>query len=166
MRIRRVGEKFKRDERAHWERELGIRHAQALRALSPGINDPFTAIGCIDRLGGCLGLLAERALPSAYRYDDKHILRVLAHPISMEGLFNAAFNQIRQDGGACVAVGLRLLETFGVLASLTDNPTVQEPIRLHAKMVKEEMLRHVKEGADQKEIKQRYEEIQNLLPPR
>jgi uncharacterized membrane protein len=116
--------------------------------------------------GGCLGLLAERALPSAYRYDDKHILRVLAHPISMEGLFNAAFNQIRQDGGACVAVGLRLLETFGVLASLTDNPTVQEPIRLHAKMVKEEMLRHVKEGADQKEIKQRYEEIQNLLPPR
>jgi hypothetical protein len=33
-------------------------------------------------------------------------------------------------------------------------------------MVKEEMLRHVKEGADQKEIKQRYEEIQNLLPPR
>ena len=138
----------------------------ALRALSPGINDPFTAIGCIDRLGACLDLLAKRALPSAYHYDDNHTLRVLTHPISMEGFFNAAFNQIRQDGASCIAVGLRLLETFGVLASLTNNLAVQEPIRLHAKMVKEEMLRHIKEGADQKEVEKRYEKIQTLLSPK
>ena len=136
----------------------------ALRALSPGVNDPFTAIGCIDRLGACLGKLAERAIPSAYRYDDNHTLRVLSHPITMEGIFNAAFNQIRQSGGSCVAVGLRLLETFGVLASTTDNPTVHEAIRHHAKMVKEEMCRHLQEGGDRIEVETRYDDIQKLLP--
>lgn len=135
----------------------------ALRALSPGINDPFTAIGCIDRLGACIGLLAGRNLPSAYRYDDNHKLRVVSHPITMEGIFNAAFNQIRQHGGSCVAVGLRLLETFGVLATTTDNPTVHEAIRHHAKMVKEEMFRHSKEGGDQIEVETRYKEIQKRL---
>lgn len=136
----------------------------AVRALSPGINDPFSAIGCIDRLGECLSLLAGRTLPSPYCYDDTHQLRVIINPITMEGIFNAAFNQIRQNGGACVAVGLRLLETFGVLVSTTDNPTVYEAVRHHAKMVKEEMLRHLKEGGDLQEVETRYRDIQKLLP--
>ena len=137
----------------------------ALRALSPGIHDPFTAIGCIDRLGGCLGLLADRTLPSAFHFDEKQTLRVVARPLTMDGIFNAAFNQIRQEGASNVAVGLRLLETFGVLASQTDHSIMQEPIRLHAKMVKDEMLGHIKADSDQKEVEKRYREVQNLLPP-
>ncbi|GJL53651.1 MAG: hypothetical protein NPIRA02_07830 [Nitrospirales bacterium] len=135
----------------------------ALRALSPGINDPFTAIGCIDRLGGCLSLLSDRTLPSGYRYDETNTLRVVAHPITMDGIFDAAFNQICQDGGACVAVGLRLLETFGVLASRTNTPTMQAPIRRHAQMVKDEMSRRIQEEADLQEVEKRYEEIQKRL---
>lgn len=34
----------------------------------------------------------------------------------------------------------------------------------HAKMVKEEMFRHLKEAADQKEVEKRYGEIQKILP--
>jgi len=37
----------------------------AVRALSPGINDPFTAIACVDRLGSGLCRLARRDMPSA-----------------------------------------------------------------------------------------------------
>jgi len=135
----------------------------ALRALSPGINDPFTAIVCIDRLGACIGLLAERTFPSSYRYDSNHQLRVIGHPITMEGIFNAAFNQIRQHGGSCVAVGLRLLETFGVLASITDNPMVHNAIKQHAEMVKEEMFRHCKEGGDRREVEARFNSVQKHL---
>jgi len=135
----------------------------ALRALSPGINDPFTAIVCIDRLGACIGLLAERTFPSSYRYDSNHQLRVIGHPITMEGIFNAAFNQIRQYGGSCVAVGLRLLETFGVLAMITDNPMVHKAIKQHAEMVKEEMFRHCKEGGDRREVETRFNSVQKHL---
>ena len=42
----------------------------AVRALSPGVNDPFTAIACVDRLGEALCALAGREVPSPYRYDD------------------------------------------------------------------------------------------------
>ncbi len=42
----------------------------AVRALSPGINDPFTAMTCIDWLGDALIRLAGREIPSAWRYDE------------------------------------------------------------------------------------------------
>jgi uncharacterized membrane protein len=42
----------------------------ALRAISPAVNDPFTAIRCIDRLGAGLSRLAQRNFPSPYRYDE------------------------------------------------------------------------------------------------
>jgi uncharacterized membrane protein len=39
----------------------------ALRALLPGVNEPFTAITCIDRLGQGLARLASRRIPGAIR---------------------------------------------------------------------------------------------------
>ncbi len=50
----------------------------ALRALSPGINDPFTAIACVDRLGSALCRLARRDMPSAHRFDEQGRLRLVA----------------------------------------------------------------------------------------
>jgi len=46
----------------------------ALRAISPGINDPTTAIECIDQLSAGLSHLAQRQIPSAYRYDNDNNL--------------------------------------------------------------------------------------------
>ncbi|MCY7283707.1 MAG: DUF2254 domain-containing protein, partial [Cyanobacteria bacterium CAN_BIN43] len=40
----------------------------ASRALSPGINDPFTAVRCVDQLSAALCHLAQKEIPSAYRY--------------------------------------------------------------------------------------------------
>ena len=52
----------------------------AVRALSPGINDPFTAVACIDRMTAALSRLLQRSLPSPYRYDKHNCLRVIAQP--------------------------------------------------------------------------------------
>ena len=41
----------------------------AVRALSPGVNDPFTAIACVDRLGAAIHRLADRAMPARERLD-------------------------------------------------------------------------------------------------
>ena len=49
----------------------------AVRALSPGINAPFTAMTCIDRLGAALGRLAGRKVPSPYRHDPGGQLRLV-----------------------------------------------------------------------------------------
>lgn len=50
----------------------------AVRALSPGINDPFTAIVCVDRLSSALCRLARSDMPSARRFDAQGCLRLVA----------------------------------------------------------------------------------------
>ncbi len=49
-----------------------------IRALSPGINDPFTAINGIDQLATAFALLAEREPVSPYRKDEAGQLRLKA----------------------------------------------------------------------------------------
>ena len=50
-------------------------------ALSPGINEPFTAIRCIDQLSAALCHLVQKEIPFAYRYNDQGQLRVFAAPV-------------------------------------------------------------------------------------
>lgn len=68
----------------------------ASRALSPGVNDPYTAITCIDNLTSTMCYLAEAKFPSKYRTDKNGDLRVIADVLEFEGVLDAAFNQIRQ----------------------------------------------------------------------
>jgi uncharacterized membrane protein len=80
----------------------------AVRALSPGINDPFTAVMCIDRISSALCLLAERCLPAAYRLDDEGQLRIVAQPYRYERLVSSAYSQILENGKAHTIVMERL----------------------------------------------------------
>ena len=67
----------------------------ALRALSPSVNDPFTAKACLDRLSAGLCHLAQRREPSPFRTDEKGEVRVLATPVLFPEALAASFNQIR-----------------------------------------------------------------------
>jgi uncharacterized membrane protein len=49
----------------------------AALALSPGVNDPFTAIQSIDQLSTAITRLAGRQIPSRFRRDDEGQLRVI-----------------------------------------------------------------------------------------
>jgi uncharacterized membrane protein len=89
----------------------------ALRALSPGINDPFTAMACIDWLGAGLFQVSERETPSPYHHDRAGYLRLITRPVTFEGLVHATFDQIRQTAQSNVAVITKLLETLTVLTS-------------------------------------------------
>ncbi len=76
------------------------------RALSPGVNDPFTAITCLDWLGAALSEAARRKLPSPYRLDDGGHLRVIATPVTFDGYVERGLGQFRQylatDKNACL----------------------------------------------------------------
>lgn len=84
----------------------------AVRSLSTGVNDPFTAINCIDLLGGALNTLAQRQMPRSALKDKDDKLRLVRLVVTFKGLADAAFNQIRQNGAKTPAVALRLLETI------------------------------------------------------
>jgi uncharacterized membrane protein len=88
----------------------------AVRALSPGINDPATARSCIDRLEQALGQLASRQLPSPYRHDDSGALRVVAAPVTFAGMLDLALTEITRHGRSSVSVSCRVLEAIRDLA--------------------------------------------------
>jgi len=128
----------------------------ASRALSPGINDPFTAVRCIDQLSAALCHLAQREIPSAYRYDDEDKLRVIAEPVSFVDVIDAAFNQIRQYGRTSVAVTMRLLEVIAVIAPFTHTKVDRAALLRHANMIDRGSHEGISEELDQKDVKERY----------
>jgi uncharacterized membrane protein len=88
----------------------------ALRALSPGINEPFTAITCIDWLGASIRELSSRIIPSDIRNDDAGQPRILAHQMNFQALAHTAFNQISLYGSSNPLVACHLLNVIGSLA--------------------------------------------------
>lgn len=87
----------------------------AARSLSPSLNDPYTAISCIDRLGDSFSRLAVRRIPSPLRYDKEGHLRVVAEPFDLVDLVIQSIEPIRQYGSAHMLIVLRLLDTLAVV---------------------------------------------------
>ena len=97
----------------------------ALRAMSPAVNDPTTAISCVDQLNGIVIKWLSRKPPPDYIYDPPHVLRVILPHVGVEGLLDLAFEQIRHYASADAAVSLRLMRAFTDIASTTDDPLVR-----------------------------------------
>ncbi|MTJ11947.1 DUF2254 domain-containing protein [Anabaena sp. UHCC 0187] len=135
----------------------------ALRAISPGINDPFTAIRCIDRITAGLCHLAQRNFPSPYRYDDNNKLRFIVEGADFQGLLDCAFNQIRQYGKSDAEVTMRLLEAIATIATYTNNSKYQASLCHHAQMILQDSRGGLSQEQDYKDIEQRYNEIINNL---
>ena len=135
----------------------------AIRALSPGINDPFTAISCLHRLAASLGRVAERPTPDALRFDEDGAPRILARVTSFENLIDAAFNQIRQHGAQCVAVSIQMLMALRQIASHGKSEEVQSSIQRHAKMLHRDFRACVDQPDDGDDFQRRYDELTELL---
>ncbi len=128
----------------------------ALRALSPGINDPFTAIRCIDRLAEGLAQLASRELPSPYRYDQSYTLRVIAAPVKFETLVDTAFNQIRQYGSADTVVVGRLLGAIAVIAPFTRHFKQRYILQQHLEAIWHSSQQNLNHQQDLETIEKQY----------
>ncbi len=91
----------------------------ALKAISPAVNDPTTAINCIDQLSRILIRFASREPPEDLLYDPPGIVRASIEWMHFERLLEAAFEQIRMYAKTDVAVSLRLLRALGDIAAAT-----------------------------------------------
>jgi uncharacterized membrane protein len=135
----------------------------AARALSTGVNDPFTAIACVDRLGSALAHLARRAMPSPYRFDEQNRLRVVAHQIAFAEILDAAFNQIRQDSRSNAALSIRLLETIATIARATHRPEDRAALHRHAEMIASGAREGLTEAGDRRAVHERYQTAGQVL---
>ena len=130
----------------------------AVRALSPGINDPFTAVACVDRLGTALCRLARRDMPAPLRLDAQGRLRLVAPGPTFAGITDASFNQIRQNARSNPAVAIRLLEAIAQIAVHVQNPQDMACLQRHARMVVTGAREGVPEANDRLDIEASFAE--------
>ncbi len=105
----------------------------ALRALSPGINDVYTALAVINRLTLSIRNMMARGAPQSVWCDADGKPRVIAAVSTFEGVADAAFNQIRQSGFGKPAVLIHLAENIGQLlqqAGDAHRPALEKQLQL------------------------------------
>jgi uncharacterized membrane protein len=103
----------------------------ALKAISPAVNDPTTAINCVDQLSRILIRFASREPPENLLYDPPGIVRASIEWIHFERLLEAAFEQIRIYSKGDMAVSLRLLRALGDIAVSTSDPMFRRMLAEH-----------------------------------
>jgi uncharacterized membrane protein len=124
----------------------------AVRALSAGINDPFTAMYCVDRISSLLAHLATRTFPAAERFDDDGRLRVVADTTSFSGFVDSGFNQIRQNAGRSTAVLIRMLEALASIGAQASTCEQRRVLERHAALVLQEGLSHNPPEPDRRDL--------------
>lgn len=101
-----------------------------VRALSPGINDPFTALAVLDRLGAALCEVSGRRLPSpVLRRDGRPVL--LRRVTDYNGLCDAMFHLLRQNAAGSAAVLIRLAETLQRVKDVERDPGRRAVLNRH-----------------------------------
>lgn len=93
----------------------------ALRALSPGINDSYTAMSVIDHLSGSLAALMKRGVPSSVICDDLDEPRLWINFVSVEEIVNDALHPLRRASRDSFMVMNRLVEAIGRVRSVTSD---------------------------------------------
>ncbi|MEZ5095613.1 MAG: DUF2254 domain-containing protein [Nocardioides sp.] len=132
----------------------------ALRALSPGINDPITATACVNRLSVALCRLTASPEPATALADDQGRVRVLlSEPITFARLVGSAYDQIRQAAEGHVVVYVHLLDALTRVAACTVDPDRLAAVLAQAHLVVERAEQAVPQEADRAVLRQRHDAL-------
>ncbi|MEL7088204.1 MAG: DUF2254 domain-containing protein, partial [Planctomycetota bacterium] len=133
------------------------------RALSPGVNDPFTAMTCMDWLQSVLTTMAERRVPSPERYDENDELRLVAFPITFAGMAAQVFDQsityVCQDRNAA----LHMLKMIGEVATQIDAGPAREVMLHHAAQLRAAAAEGLGLKIDREAIDARYQQLLRVV---
>jgi len=119
----------------------------AVRALSPGINDPHTAMSVLDRLGAALCELVPRHLPTGVTLHDERPVLVIP-PVDYDGLTDTMFHMIRQNAADSAAVLIRLLDVLNAVLSCERRPERRHSLLRHKALAVADAERNIQNKAD------------------
>ncbi len=128
--------------------EYSIRHLVeiALRALSPGINDSFTAVSVVNELSAALSRLFQRKTPSEWIMDENEKVRIWAKQTDEADLIFSAFEQIRQNSKDKPGLIVHLLNKLKVLNELAKTDAEKKGIRNQLKEIEFDIKTNLKDN--------------------
>jgi uncharacterized membrane protein len=132
------------------------------RALSPGVNDPMTAVTCLDWLGAGATEFATRELPNAVRADKDGVPRLIATPDDFAHFVDRSFGRLRQYAASDSIAGLHLLQVMGEVAAACRRPDQIDILRAEASRFAE-LANEQLTGPNGREFQGRATALQRLL---
>jgi uncharacterized membrane protein len=131
----------------------------AIRALSPAVNDTFTAITCVDWLGDNLCKIVKRWHPARMHRDEQGFIRVIAAQPSYERLVQRSFEKIRQASMGMPAIMIRQLDAIAKIMVETTGPAQRRVLLDQAGMIQRASERTVGEEADRADVRRNFEAV-------
>jgi uncharacterized membrane protein len=128
----------------------------AIRALSPAVNDTYTALACVDWLANALCKLARSWNPAQAYRDRTGAVRVICEPISYENLVQRSFDKIRQASRGMPALLIRQLDALTAIMEQTTNADQARVLMDQAAMIQCANLESVPEKSDRAAVERRY----------
>ena len=135
----------------------------ALKAISPAVNDPTTAINCVDQLSRILIRFASREAPESILYDLPGVVRTQIPWIGFDQLLCSAFDQIRHYAKGDIAVSLRLLRALGDIGTSTQDPAFHRALVEQGGRIVVGCEQHLGEQ-EMKEMRRRLANLEEALP--
>jgi uncharacterized membrane protein len=131
----------------------------AIRALSPAVNDTFTALACIDWLGDALCKVAVHWHPNAVHRDATGHVRVITVTVGFRRLVERAHEKIRQASRGMPAVMIRQLEALAKVMDYATSSAERQVLVAQAEMILRSSEESVPEEADRADVRERYETV-------
>ena len=132
------------------------------RALSPGVNDPFTAVTCLDWLGATMSDLCVRDIPSHLRRDERGAVRVIAYPLTFIYFLDRSFGALLQYCASDMIAALRYLDTLGEVAVGCDDRERVAALGRHADRLNTLAAKKL-DGSNYRQVSERATELCRIL---
>jgi uncharacterized membrane protein len=110
----------------------------ALRAMSPAINDPYTAMTCLDYLGKGLALFIRQGEMGSRYYDPDGRLRIILEPVTFDEIASAAFDLLRHASRDSAPVLQQMLDVIASIGREAASPGPRQTLVRHARLIQEE----------------------------
>ncbi|MGW3421312.1 DUF2254 domain-containing protein [Streptomyces phaeochromogenes] len=133
----------------HQDLGFGLRQLAdiALRALSPAVNDPTTAVQAVDRIVQFLSSVAQRPLGALLHRDRRGTVRLVQPVPGWTELVDLAFSEIRGCAVSSLQVTRRLLAGLDDLLGAVPEDR-RAPLVRHRTLLTQAVERTVPEAAD------------------
>ena len=110
----------------------------AVRAMSPAINDPFTAMTCLDHMGEGLAKFVQQGERGSQYYDRDGRLRLLLEPVTFAELLSAAYDMLRHASCDNASVLLHMLDVIDVIGREAKAPEARRLLLRHVSLIQAE----------------------------
>ena len=137
----------------------------ALRALSPGVNEPFVAIKCVDYLSLAMAELSNREPPDSRRVDSDGNLRIVVSPVGFEALLHGAFDPVVHYAGSDVNVMQSVIKAIGAIWSQNRNHSHNPVLEAYLAQLEQVIAGRQWEASQQNQLKDALHGIQAAQTP-